>query len=288
MKIILFLCIFMISRGVKAQLAVDSLDKYGKIMLEGLSEAERLEAGKVFGGLVDQGLLLPESFQFPANSLKSLSILESPDQRFRVITWSIPLENGRFVFHGRIQIRAPYQVWTLRDVSHELSKPEMKTLRNGDWYGAVYYQIAGSYSRKNPTYLLLGWNGNDAFSNKKLIETLQIDRKGSITFGISALNNGKRNLSRMIFEYAEKASMSLKYLSNSRMIVFDHLSPPQPSMEGMYAFYGPDFTYDAYKFRKGKWVFEKNIDVRNEGENKGRLPKAPEKGLPAPRKKKAP
>ncbi len=27
--------------------------------------------------------------------------------------------------------------------------------------------------------------------------------------------------------------------------------------------FGPDFTYDVFKFNKGKWIFEQNIDVNN-------------------------
>ena len=48
------------------------------------------------------------------------------------------------------------------------------------------------------------------------------------------------------------------------MIIFDHLIPIEPMYQGIKAYYGPDFTYDAYRIeKKGGWRFEENIDARN-------------------------
>jgi len=47
------------------------------------------------------------------------------------------------------------------------------------------------------------------------------------------------------------------------MIVFDHLSPSKPSLVGVYEFYGPDFSYDGYKFEKGMLELYPDIDIRN-------------------------
>jgi hypothetical protein len=47
------------------------------------------------------------------------------------------------------------------------------------------------------------------------------------------------------------------------MIVFDHLSPIESGIEGVYKFYGPDFSYDGYEFKAGKWRYRSNLDVRN-------------------------
>ena len=287
MRTLLLFSLLLIGFSGLAQEIADSLQFYGNIMLNDPSAEQRKISGEKFGQLVDEMLRSPESFNFPDNKVRSISILESPDRRFRILTWNIPLDSGSYHFSGRMQMRSPYKVIVLNDVSYNLNKPEGKALRKGDWYGAIYYQISGPIGRKNKTYTLLGWNGHNAFSNKKLIETLQINRKGETVFGVPVIFDGKRMLHRVIFEYAEKAGMSLKFQEKNTSIIFDHLSPPQPSMEGEYAFYGPDFTYDAYRLKKGKWFFERNIDARNDDENKGRLPKAPEKGLPPSGKRKS-
>ena len=45
--------------------------------------------------------------------------------------------------------------------------------------------------------------------------------------------------------------------------IFDHLSPEEPSMEGIKASYGPDFSYDGLFYRKKKWTLVSDLDVKN-------------------------
>ena len=47
-----------------------------------------------------------------------------------------------------------------------------------------------------------------------------------------------------------------------QFIIYDHLSPTSPQLEGMYDFYVPDGSYDAFKWEKGKWVYIKDFDAR--------------------------
>jgi hypothetical protein len=47
------------------------------------------------------------------------------------------------------------------------------------------------------------------------------------------------------------------------LIVFDHLSPPDPKLKGQRDLYGPDLSYDGYKLKNGKWVYVENLDMRN-------------------------
>ena len=52
------------------------------------------------------------------------------------------------------------------------------------------------------------------------------------------------------------------------MIVFDHLSPTNPALASLKFTYAPDFTYDALKYEKKKWIHRSDIDVRNREEVK--------------------
>ena len=46
-------------------------------------------------------------------------------------------------------------------------------------------------------------------------------------------------------------------------IVYDHLAPENPSLQGQYAFYGPTLSYDGIEWRKGRWQFVSDVSVRN-------------------------
>lgn len=54
--------------------------------------------------------------------------------------------------------------------------------------------------------------------------------------------------------------MILRYNEQEDIIVCDHLSPGNPKMKGKYEYYGPDFSYDAFDFEKGKWFHKSDID----------------------------
>ena len=68
---------------------------------------------------------------------------------------------------------------------------------------------------------------------------------------------------RVIFEYTSQASMIVRYVPEQQMIVFDHLSPSQPKMQGHFDTYGPDMTYSGYKLIQSRWLFQDNLDMRN-------------------------
>jgi len=43
----------------------------------------------------------------------------------------------------------------------------------------------------------------------------------------------------------------------------DNLAPAQSFYRGVHRYYGPDFSYNAYHFKKGYWELEQDIDLRN-------------------------
>ncbi|HEY4798748.1 MAG TPA: hypothetical protein VII99_06690, partial [Bacteroidia bacterium] len=152
-----------------------------------------------------------------------------------------------------------------KDKSEGMRDPENASLDNNKWFGAYYYQLAEMKYKKKKQYVLLGWDGNNRNSNKRLIDVLYFDSKGMPHFGdaIFTDENGKIK-KRIIFEFKAAVFMSLRYDEEKQAIVFDHLSPANPNLEGQYEFYGPDFTYDMLHFKDGKWEYIKNIETRND------------------------
>jgi hypothetical protein len=231
-------------------------------------------------------LPLPGSNNFPFDSLKTISRLSSDDKHFRIITWAILKNDGVYEYAGLIQFREKkndsYKTIVLTDRSNEIQNPENQVLLPENWYGALYYKIVPIQDKNASTYTILGWDGNNGLSKRKLIEILCFKPSGEIVFGASAFSGYPHKVKRIIFEYAANASMSINYdyqylFEKQRtgkkiktrhklkhMIVFDRLSPSHPSMEGQYQFYLPETNvFDAFVFERGKWKYVKDIDARN-------------------------
>ena len=58
--------------------------------------------------------------------------------------------------------------------------------------------------------------------------------------------------------------MLLNYESAENRIVFDHLAPPDPNLKGKFELYGPDFSYDGFKFLNGRWKFISDLELKND------------------------
>jgi len=185
------------------------------------------------------------------------------DLNYKIYTWNLPLLNGAYVYGGLIQTKDGS---TTSLIANKAYKPtERQILSTKNWYGALYYQAIAVKQKKNTYYVLLGWLVNNELTQAKVIDVLKTDRSGRFIFGNAFFyNEKKQTLSRIVFEYSAQCQMTLKYESKTKRIVFDHLSPSSPSMKGIYSEYGPDFTYDAYTYKKKKWTFSKNNDARNE------------------------
>jgi hypothetical protein len=236
------------------------------------SDSQRFEINTKIENLFGEVLKTAESFVYPFDSLKNISKLKSDDGLIRIINWNFQLENGNFVYYGYVQSidkKKNLTLFQLTDKSDNMKNPENKELSEKEWYGALYYKLLSSRAGKKTYYTLLGWDGNDNFTNKKIVETFYITAN-KIVFGppIFKLEKGIQN--RVIFEFSEQAKMLLKYDEKLKMIVFDHLVPIQSKFEGQFMYYGPDMSQDGLKFEGGNWVFKPNLDLRNANEIKGK------------------
>ena len=63
--------------------------------------------------------------------------------------------------------------------------------------------------------------------------------------------------------------MSLRMDEIRKRIVFDHLSPENPSLNGIRSFYVPDFSYDAYVWNEDRFeLYEDVIAINDEKDEK--------------------
>ncbi|MBN1339215.1 MAG: hypothetical protein JXA03_07820 [Bacteroidales bacterium] len=267
-RIVLHFCLILLfSVGVYAQeperlsLLEDSLvNQYNAIF----SENPFLRQAKAdsFYAAFCKGLQAGDAFSHPFLKLDKIGKITSADERLRIITWNIPVGYGENLYYGIAQYFArdakDYQIIRLNEPV-SLGKEG----RTKDWNGALYYAIVETRHAGQRYYTLLGFDLYNPLSNIKCIEIVTIDDFDDFYFTERLIRNEDEKLDTLVFEYNEKASMSLNYHEEAKMIVFDHLSPSKPSQEGQYEFYGPDFTYDGLKWEKGVWVFYSNIDVTN-------------------------
>ena len=149
------------------------------------------------------------------------------------------------------------------DKSAEIKNPSLASLTNENWYGALYYDILINKKEGKTFYTLLGWDGNNDFTNKKIIEALYFTKSGKPRFSAPVFERNGKKMKRIIFEYSKMASMLLRYDKKYKMIVFDQLVPSEKKYEGQYAYYGPNFLHDAMEYDKKKWVFVTNVEVKN-------------------------
>ena len=257
----------------------DSLKKLEPLVFESKTDEQRYEANKKFSALLEQVLGYQESFSFPFDSLKGIARLTSADKTFRIYNWNVPRNDGTFEYFGFIQSYSKkdkaYRTFALTDRSDEIKNADNSVGTADKWYGMLYYKIIENKYKKHTYYTLLGWDGNDNLSRKKIIDVVTFGPDGTPKFGDAIFTYEKKFPRRVMFEFGADVVMALSYNEATKkyedgkevtkdMIVFSHLVPSHPALEGQYQFYVTDGSYDAFMFKKGKWEYVADVDVRNE------------------------
>jgi len=240
----------------------DSLVKLGYTIYNEPSEPERLKANFAFIKTLVSALKTPHSYHFGFDSLTMVSVLRSPDDKFRVFSWHVPLNDGSYLYYGTIQLNTPdgrLKMYPLLDKTYEIKSPETDVTAGDNWYGAQYYRMIPF----GADYILLGWKGHTAQVTQKVIEILSL-ADGGVKLGKAIFeSDSTRGQARMIYRYSRNAQMFIDYDRTGNRIVMDHLAPPEERDEGQYEQYGPDMTYDAWQLQNGKLVLIPDIPMMN-------------------------
>ena len=221
-----------------------------------------------------------------------VSVLTSPDRLFRIFTWAVIRDNGEFECFGAVQFynekEEEYEYLLLNDKSEEIMNREESILSADNWLGAVYQDLVQTTAGEKTYYTLLGWNGVDNITERKIIEPVLI--KGGVPQFGAPLFRRMRNQRRIVIEYANDAMVNLSYETQyiqeverkrekvkgtnryrtvekvkerkEKMIIFDEVEPQIPGMEGLYQYYKPSGTELSYAFIDGKWEFHAGAQGR--------------------------
>ncbi|NND77839.1 MAG: hypothetical protein HKN39_06615 [Flavobacteriales bacterium] len=223
------------------------------------TDAEKISASKDFRENLKNYLLERDPMNADLSELKMYSEKEK-HERFRILNWNVPLsyENHYECMFVLPTIDESYKVITCNKTRKDLSKVENRTLSAKDWPGALYYEIIPLSKKNDAQFILLGWDGKDRASNRKVLEVITISDR-NIKFGANIFKEFERPIKRYIMEYRDDAVAGLSYDEKYKRIVFDHLSPPRQDLEGQFQFYGPDMTFDAFVLKKGQLYFRENV-----------------------------
>ena len=259
----------------------DSLRVLSEETFAAAEDLLRFEKNTAFIKKFITALKINGSFTYGFDSLKKISILKASDNSFRIITWSIPLNDGTYRYYGTIQMattNGTLKLFPLNDATNSLGDQNAIT-DHKNWFGARYYEIVPMViNGKQPYFILLGWKGNNLKTSKKVIDVLSFEKNEPV-FGKNIFETAKNTAlkNRVIFEYNKQNAMTLIWDKKVNMIVFDHLAPYEPKMAGNFEFYGSDLSFDAYKITWGKLSLSENVPLKNDATANEDLYKSPKK-----------
>jgi len=253
--------------SLKAQLK--QLVVLRQAVLDAPTDDLRLEANGEFVLFLRDALNDPESFDLSFDTIPSIGDLRSGDNFFRMITWNLPFADQTNRYFCFIQYHdkktKELKLVELKRGYRDLTGEYRKVFNEKDWYGALYYKIIPSKTRKSNkkrTYMLLGWDGKNEFSSLKVVDVMTITNRG-VRFGADIFDYPhEKNIKRFILEYKADAAVSLKYDQKKKRIVFNKLVPIEPDLEEMYEFYIPILEFSAFEWKRRRWVYVEDVDVR--------------------------
>lgn len=202
-----------------------------------------------------------DPFAVNVSALSNVGSIMSEDGRLRIISWNNRKADGVFEYYTYFIYKKKHNSNSIvkKMVTTNAVKPEINGKYNANnWYGALYYS---AFAIKDG-YILLGYQTYRDISRVKVIEPLRVSG-GEIVLGDDIFLFGNKKTDRAVFEYSSNTTMSIEYDPITRSFIFDHLSPENPELTGIYQYYGPDFTYDALTLKKKLWRLKEDIDVKN-------------------------
>ncbi len=199
------------------------------------------------------------------DSLDYISFYSSTNGKLKLFSWELSNDSGSYIYECVVIIKTKncYKAVFLTDKGDELKNPEYAASNSNKWYGAHYYQMVEKTFNRKIYYTLIGINWKSILSKKKVIETISIDANNNLIFGEPIFQIGNKLQRRFILEYKYDISINCRYNKETKLIVFDHLVPPNPALKFQKQFYVNDLSFDAFKFLKGKWIYYEDIDARN-------------------------
>jgi hypothetical protein len=235
-------------------------------MVASTDAAKRFRSDSFFTRILVRALKTTHSFQFPFDSLTTISRLYAPDSAFRIFTWQVSRDEDLHRRHGAIQMKTTdgsLKLFPLIDRTFMINEPKDTVTNHEWWIGAIYYKILLHEFNKKKYYTLLGYDENSIRSTKKRIEVLHFNESGQPVFGGPFFSFAqdtirKKDQSRFWIEYKKNGNGRLLYDEEMGFIMYDHLisETNEPAKKFTYV---PDGDYEAFKWVNGKWLHVEKV-----------------------------
>ena len=113
MKKIFFLLFFTITTSIFAQKVSkqliaeyeDTLKIMAHTIMNGENQAVKTEANNAFISTLQEVLQFERSFNYPFDSLKTISVKTSSDNKVRIYTWLLKKDNGSYQYFGFVHYK---------------------------------------------------------------------------------------------------------------------------------------------------------------------------------------
>jgi hypothetical protein len=267
----LILSVFLTTGIAKCQVPVEEtpqvLEDLFDRLINNFNDNDRIRINDSIRLILDNYVKSDTVFTHRFTNLRYLGQITSPDTLVKIITWNLVLENepGRYFtyFIKKQEKNEKNKIYRLSASYSEKSILVDTSYSGANWYGALYYDLKPYIFENKHFWVLLGIDYGNADISRKIIDVLSFTEDDSILFGKKMFIEGDQKKYRAVFEYASNAMMTLRFRSDNS-IVFDHLVPFSSVRKDDRQYYGPDYSFDAYKLENGIWKLVVNVDVRNQ------------------------
>ncbi|MEO1624969.1 MAG: hypothetical protein AAFV25_07410 [Bacteroidota bacterium] len=234
----------------------DTLGFLGFAFINDSLDQTRFASVRKFIPTLVKALKVKNSFHYPFERLRTVSIQYDPDSTFRIFTWQLFVDDNTYRYFGAIQHNSPdLKLFPLMDRSFEVTNPETADLTNDNWFGCLYYNMAPFDTPEGKKYLLFGLDYHDFHTRRKIIDVLSFDPSGKPSFGSEVFSSATHpqrfdNKKRLILEYSAQANVSSNFNEHMGIVVFDHLKafnmPSGPT-------FIPDGSYEGLQLENARW-----------------------------------
>ena len=235
----------------------DTLGVLGYAIVNDSLAENRFASCRKFIPTLVNALKFENSFDYKFERLNTISIQYAPDNSFRIFTWQLYVDVDEYKYYGAIQMNTPeLKLFPLVDRSEDIMIPEFEVTDNKNWYGSLYYNIRAFDTAEGTKYLLLGYDGYQFFTKRKVLDVLHF-QDGKPAFGAPVFVRGEDSKShpqeklRVIYEYYAGATVKMNYDEVHEVVLFDHLEEMNTAKGPQMI---PDGTYEAYQLQEGNWV----------------------------------
>lgn len=241
----------------------DTLGLLAHVVVNDSLEENRFAATRKMIKTLVQALKVKNSYHYPFEQIKTVSIQYPADSTFRIFTWQLYVDKDTYKYYGAVQMNTPdLQLFPLLDRSAEMTTLEYEELTPDRWYGALYYNLKEFDTAEGKKYLLFGYDAYSFFERRKLIDVLSF-RDGKPVFGAPVLafptpDGSMRRQNRFLLTYSSEASIGCNYDEGEEKIIYNHLTQGGNAFGG-YPTMIPSGSYDGFALKDEKWIHEEEV-----------------------------